>query len=86
MTDVGRTGTQTWRRHHGRELTANVIVKAPGAYTIAVWHEPSGAARRASRIFPRLESAKAAADDLVRRSFAHSCSLDTCGEWIIWST
>jgi hypothetical protein len=78
-------GIHTWRRHHGGELTANVIVKGPDAYSVAVWHEPSGLVRRAPKTFQRLESAKAAADDLVRKGFGHACTLESCGEWLIWS-
>jgi hypothetical protein len=74
-----------WRRHHGREFTANVIVKEPCAHTVAVLHEPSGVLRRLPRTFERLDAAKAAADDFVRRSFSHSCTVESCGEWMIWS-
>ncbi|OLB61376.1 MAG: hypothetical protein DMG04_13365 [Acidobacteria bacterium] len=75
----------TWRRHHGHDLTANVIVLPAGSYEIAVSHEPSGAVQRGRKAFTRLEAAKAAADDLVRRSFGHTCSIESCGEWMIWS-
>jgi hypothetical protein len=78
-------GLHTWRRYHG-ELTANVMAKAPHAYAVAVWHEPSGVIRQLPRVFRRLESAKAAADDLLRRTFAHTCTVESCGEWLVWST
>lgn len=78
-------GIHTWRRHHGSELTANVVVTGPHAYSVAVWQEPSGVVHRLPQVFQRLESAKAAADDLVRRSFGHTCTIESCGEWMIWS-
>src|SRR5438270_11469375 len=74
----------TWRRHHGHDLTANVIVLPAGSYEIAVSHEPSGAVQRGRKAFTRLEAAKAAADDLVRSSFGNTCSIETCGERRIW--
>lgn len=87
--NVGKTSCEmtihTWRRHHGRDLTANVIVLRVGSYEIAVSHESSGTVRRGPKPFTRLEAAKAAADDLVRRSFGHTCSIESCGEWMIWS-
>jgi hypothetical protein len=77
-------GLQIWRRYQG-ELTANVIANAPHAYTVAVWHEPSGVIRQLPRAFVRLESAKTAADDFMRRMF-HSCTGESCGRWMVWST
>lgn len=74
----------TWRRHHGNELTANVFVTAPGAYLAVACHEPSGVLRHLPNIFRSLDSAKAAADGLVRKSFKHTCTLESCGEWLIW--
>ena len=78
-------GLQTWRRYHG-ELAANVISQGPYSYTVAVWHESSGVVRQLPRAFARLESAKAAADDLLRRTFFHTCTLESCSEWLMWST
>jgi hypothetical protein len=81
--DTGRI--VTWRRHHGHELAANVIVQGTDSYAVFALHEPSGVVRREWRTFARLDSAKAAADDLVRRSFKHTCTVESCGEWLIWS-
>jgi len=78
-------GIVTWRRYHGPEFTANVMVKGPHAFAVAVCHEPSGVERRLPAMRRELQSAKAAADDLLRRSFSHTCSSE-CGEWMIWST
>ena len=77
-------GLPTWRRFHG-ELVAAVIARDTDAYTVAVWHEPSGVCHQLPRLFPRLEAAKAAADDLLRRMFTHKCGVDSCGEWLVWS-
>ena len=84
--DVLDMGIQAWRRHHGRDLTANVIVTPSETFEIAVLHEPTGALRRGSKTFTRLEAAKAAADDLLRRSYGHTCTVESCGDWMIWST
>ncbi len=84
MTSPVALDRQIWRRHHGGELTANVILKEPCAHTVAIVHEPSGIVRRLPRTFSRLDAAKAAADNFVRRSFSHSCTVEHCGEWMIW--
>jgi hypothetical protein len=75
----------TWRRHHGPELVAHVLEKASDQYTIAAWHESSRAVERSPKMFSRLQSAKAAADDLVRRTFHHTCTLEGCGQWMLWA-
>src|SRR5438874_11694929 len=67
----------TWRRHHGHDLTANVIVLPAGSYEIAVSHEPSGAVQRGRKEFTRLEAAKAAAAYLVRRRSGQTCLIVT---------
>ena len=76
-------GIVTWR-HHGREFMAEVMIKAPDAFAVAVRHEPSGLVRRLPTMRRKLESAKAAADDLIRKPYSHTCSPE-CGEWMIWS-
>jgi hypothetical protein len=78
-------GIQTWRRHHGRDLTADVVELEPMTYSVEACHQPSGVVRRLPKTFQRLESAKAAADDFVRRSFGHACTMESCGAWLIWS-
>jgi hypothetical protein len=78
-------GMVTWRRHHGRDLVATVVVRRPHAHTIAVWNEATGVVREPRNVFRRLESAKAAADAHLRDSFDHVCSLDSCGKWMIWT-
>jgi hypothetical protein len=78
-------GIQTWRRFHG-ELIATVIAKGNELYAVAVWDEPAGIIREPPRMFDRLDSAKAAADDLLRRTFGHKRAVESCGEWLVWST
>jgi hypothetical protein len=75
----------TWRRHHGRDLVATVLVRRPNAHRIAVWSEKTGVVREPPTVFRRLESAKAAADAHVRRSFDHVCTIESCGKWMIWT-
>jgi hypothetical protein len=73
-----------WRRQHGEDFVAQVVERESGEYEAAVWDEPSTPLRRVPRTFRHLESAKAAADDLVRRMFQHRCTLDHCGDWMLW--
>lgn len=75
----------TWRRHHGAALVATVIVRAPGLHGVAVWDDGTGVVHTLPTTFPRLESAKAAADAHLRRSFDHACRMEFCGEWMIWT-
>ena len=75
----------TWRRHHGDALTAHVVEKGLRSYGVAVWHESAGIVRELPKTIQRLESAKAAADDLLRRTFAHTCTIELCGEWLVWT-
>jgi len=76
---------QTWRRHHGHTLVATVIGRTPETYAVAVWDEASGTVHRLQKELQRLHSAKAAADDLIRRTFRHTCTLEACGQWLIWT-
>jgi hypothetical protein len=78
-------GMVTWRRHHGHDLVAAVVVRRTNAHTVAVWNEATGVVHELPTSFQRLESAKAAADAQVRGSFAHVCTLESCGEWMIWT-
>ena len=73
----------TWRRHHGPGLVATILEKAPSCYSVAVRHDRTGPVRSLPRPFPRLQSARAAADDLVRRTLAHRFMLDACGQWLL---
>jgi hypothetical protein len=73
-----------WRRYHSSDLVANVLQSTRRTYVVAVWHTMSEVVYRHPRTFARLESAKAAADDLIRRMFMHRCSLEDCGDWMPW--
>jgi hypothetical protein len=73
-----------WRRYHSSDLVANVQQSTRRTYVVAVWHTVSEVVYRHPRTFARLESAKAAADDLIRRTFTHRCSLEHCGDWMPW--
>jgi hypothetical protein len=76
----GDDGLLSWRRYHG-ELAANVISTDAASFKVAVWHEASGIIRQLPRVFRSLESAQAAADDLLRRTFDHKCTADSCSTW-----
>jgi len=78
-------GMVTWRRHHGHDLVATVVVRQPTAHTIAVWNESTGAVHQLPTVFQRLQSAKAAADAYLRSTFDHMCTLESCGDWMIWT-
>lgn len=73
-----------WRRYHSSDLIANVLESARRTYVVAVWQTVSEVVYRHPRTFRRLESAKAAADDLIRRNFTHRCTLEDCGEWVLY--
>lgn len=76
---------QTWRRHHGDELTANVVENGLSTYRVAVLHESASIVRELPKTFQRLESAKAAADDLGQRTFGHTCTIESCEAWLLWT-
>jgi hypothetical protein len=75
----------TWRRHHGPALVASVIGKARDKHSVVVWDTASGKVQNLQKEFQQLQSAKAAADDLIRRAFCHTCTIDACGEWLFWT-
>lgn len=76
---------RVWRRFHNHQFVANVLLDDGTAYVVAVWHDASGSVRKLERTYQRLQSAQAAADDLVRRTFKHSCSMEHCGDWLVWT-
>jgi hypothetical protein len=45
----------------------------------------SGSVQELRQEFQQLQSAKAAGDDLIRRVFRHTCTLDGCGDWLVWT-
>jgi len=69
-----------WRRQYGEDLVAQVVEKESGEYDAAASDEPSTPLRRVPRTFRQVESAKAAADDLVRRMVQQRCTRDHCGD------
>ena len=73
----------TWRRFHGRFL-AEVVTRAQ-VYRVVISDTASGVSRELPRAFDRLEAAKAAADDAIRRVFSHRCGMETCGLWLQWT-
>ena len=77
-------GVQTWRRLHG-DFIADVISIWPASYRVAVSHAPSGVTRELPKVFQRLQSAQAAADDYLRRTFSHKCGMESCGAWLLWT-
>jgi len=83
---VARRGecVRIWRRFHNHQFVANVLLDGT-RYVVAVWHDASGRASRLDRTFRQLQSAQAAADDLLRRTFKHSCSMEHCGDWLVWT-
>jgi len=75
-----------WRRFHSHELIANILQRDAHTFVVAVWHTASEKGAHYAREFRKLDSAKAAADHLLRRTFGHRCSFEECGTWILWST
>ena len=73
----------TWRRLHGSNIVCHVEpMHGLGLWTASAWltSNPSAVAR-ASRM-THLMSAQAKADDLARKTFAHTCDVATCGDWL----
>ena len=75
----------TWRRHHGPHLVATIIEDDSTSFRVSVWRDPAGPVRSLPRAFARLESAQAAGDDLLRRTFLHVCTRELCGDWLVWT-
>jgi hypothetical protein len=75
---------ETWRRIHG-DLMADVVALWPDHYRVVVSNVRSGLTRELPRVYARVEAAKAAADELVRRAFGHRCDMEHCGTWLQWS-
>jgi hypothetical protein len=75
--------TTTWRRFHGAFI-ADIISIGPSVYRVAILNTSSGLTRGLPMVFKRLESAKAGADDFLRRTFDHRCAMDVCGRWMPW--
>jgi hypothetical protein len=75
---------RVWRRFHNHQFVANVLLDGT-AYVVAVWHDASGRVRKLERRFRQLQSAQAAADHLVRHTFKHRCTVDHCGDWLVWT-
>jgi hypothetical protein len=72
-----------WRRFHGT-FVADIVTTAPNAFTVVILNTTSGLRRALPVVYKRLESAKAGADDFVRRTFAHRCAMEVCGRWMPW--
>jgi hypothetical protein len=81
MTDV--TAATVWRRFHGAWV-ADIVTTAPNVYRVAVLNTTSGLTRALPIVYKRLEAAKAGADDFVRKTFGHRCTMDVCGCWMPW--
>ena len=75
---------EAYRRIHG-DLMADVVATLPNQYRVIVSNVQCGFTHQLPRIYARLESAKAAADALVRRAFKHRCDVEHCGTWCLWS-
>jgi len=71
-----------WRRHHGPDIIAEVIVNARGCWLATAWYRTAPTViRRAGRPRASRNSACAKADALARQTFAHSCEPGLCGVW-----
>jgi len=77
-------GNEIWRRFHG-DLIADVVATWPSAYKVVISDARLGIIRELPKVYARLEAAKAAADEGVRRRFSHKCRMDSCDGWLLWS-
>jgi hypothetical protein len=76
------TALSRWRRQHFPRMIAETMpLRGLGTWTACAYREAQPATMvRAPTAFSLLTEAQAAADDLVRTTFGHVCSLE-CGQW-----
>jgi len=80
--DVLSRGTSAfkWRRHHGRDIMAEVTIDRRGLWSVAALRQSNPTVKLRTAKRHTWDSACAKADALARQAFAHTC-LASCGEW-----
>ena len=78
--------TYVWRRLHDGSLIAEASpVRGMGAWRVCAYPTAnSGEGVTGPQAFSFLRDAHAAADDLLRRHFSHTCRTGVCGRWLRW--
>ena len=82
------SSTYAWRRLHGGDLIAEVVsVRGMGMWRVQAYRvdDKDRDVTTVSRTYSLLTEAHAAADDLVRSAFAHTCKAGVCGRWLRWT-
>jgi len=75
-----------WRRLHGGDTIAEASpVRGMGTWTVSAYRTTGNADPvHGSASFSLLRDAHAAADELVRANFRHTCRTGVCGRWLRW--
>ena len=83
----GADTTYVWRRLHDNDLIAEASpVRGMGAWRVSAYPTlNNNEGVYAQQAFSLLRDAHAAADDLLRRHFRHTCRTGVCGRWLRWA-
>jgi hypothetical protein len=78
--------TFVWRRLHGGNIIAEASpVRGMGSWTVSAYSTSWNADPvHGSGSYTFLRDAHAAADELVRTHFHHTCRTGVCGRWLRW--
>lgn len=84
---IAASTTYVWRRLHDGSLIAEASpVRGMGSWRVCAYPTANnGEAVHEQQAFSLLRDAHAAADDLVRRHFRHTCRTGVCGRWLRWA-
>jgi hypothetical protein len=70
----------SWWREHGQHF-AHIDPSGDRKWRISLWYG-STCVFEGSRCHYRLTAAKAAADNMLRRTFGHKCHRHICSRWV----
>jgi hypothetical protein len=79
--------TYVWRRLHDGVLIGEASpVRGMGSWRVSAYPTANSAeVVYEQQAFSLLREAHAAADELVRRHFQHTCRTGVCGRWLRWA-
>jgi hypothetical protein len=79
--------TYVWRRLHDGVLIAEASpVRGMGSWRVSAYPTANSTeAVHEQQAFSLLREAHAAADELLRRHFQHTCRTGVCGRWLRWA-
>ena len=81
------SATYVWRRLHDGFLIAEASpVRGMGSWRVSAYPTANNSeVVHEQQAFSLLREAHAAADELVRRHFHHTCRTGVCGRWLRWA-